>query len=82
VRISRLPAYEAFHALFFPDWQNAVQAVRILAQARLGLSMLRLSNAAETETMLALAGHGRQVALLERYLGWRGCGRGKCMLLV
>jgi len=82
VRISRQPEYEAFHTIFFPDWEQAVQAVRALAQARLGLSMLRLSNASETRTMLALAGHGRQVAMLERYLGWRGCTRNKCMLLV
>ena len=82
VRISRLPEFEAFHALFFPDWEHAVRAVRTLAQARLGLSMLRLSNASETRTMLALAGHGRQVGMLERYLGWRGCGQDKCMLLV
>ncbi|WP_314444551.1 FAD-binding oxidoreductase [Massilia timonae] len=82
VRINRLPEHEAFHALFFPDWEHAVQAARMLAQARLGLSMLRLSNAGETRTMLALAGHGRRVGLLERYLGWRGCGQSKCMLLV
>ncbi|OON62233.1 FAD-binding oxidoreductase [Massilia sp. KIM] len=82
VRISRLPEHEAFHAVFFPDWERAAGAVRLIAQARLPLSMLRLSNAAETQTMLTLAGHPRQVALLERYLGWRGCGAGKCMLLV
>ena len=42
--------------------------------------MLRLSNGIETETNLRLAGHERQIALLERYLGWRGCGQGKCLL--
>jgi alkyldihydroxyacetonephosphate synthase len=82
VRISRLPGHEAFHAVFFPDWERAVQAVRELAQARLGLSMLRLSNPLETTTMLALAGHARAVALLEAWLGLRGCRDGKCMLLV
>jgi alkyldihydroxyacetonephosphate synthase len=82
VRISRLPGHEAFHAVFFPDWDRAVQAARELAQARPGLSMLRLSNALETTTMLTLAGHARQVALLETWLGWRGCREGKCMMLV
>jgi speckle-type POZ protein len=33
-------------------------------------------------TMLALAGHARKVGLLERYLGWRGCGANKCMLMI
>ncbi len=82
VRISRLPEYEAFHALFFPDWEHAVAAARALAQARLGLSMLRLSNASETGTGLALGGRARQTRLLERFLAWRGCGAGKCMLLI
>ena len=82
VRVSRLPEYEAFHAVFFPDWERAERAVRELSQARLPLSMLRLSNAVETTTMLALAGHARQVGLLERYLGWRGCGANKCMLMI
>ena len=82
VRIAPLPAYEAFHAVFFPDWDAAERAVRTVVQARLGLSMLRLSNALETTTMLNLAGHGRQVALLEAWLKLRGAGAAKCMLLV
>ena len=84
MRISRVPEHEAFHAIFFPGWQQALQAVRVLAQSRLGLSMLRLSNARETATMLALAGQGQGPGggLLERYLDWRGCGADKCMLLV
>lgn len=28
VRVTRLPAYEAFHAVFFPDWERAARAVR------------------------------------------------------
>ncbi|WP_322399775.1 FAD-binding oxidoreductase [Massilia luteola] len=82
VRITRLPPFEAFHAVFFPDWACAERAVRTIVQARLGLSLLRLSNAGETATMLTLAGHGRQVALLEAWLKLRGAGAGKCMLLV
>jgi alkyldihydroxyacetonephosphate synthase len=82
VRISPVPEFEAFHAVFLPDWERAEQAVRAIVQARLGLSMLRLSNPVETATMLTLAGHGRQVALLETLLRLRGAGEGKCMLLV
>lgn len=82
VRVSRLPQHEAFHAVFFPDWERALQAVRELAQARLPLSMLRLSNAIETTTMLTLAGHARLVRLLEGWLALRGCAGGKCMLMI
>ncbi|MGZ3184636.1 MAG: FAD-binding oxidoreductase [Telluria sp.] len=82
VRVSRLPEYEAFHAVFFPSWEAASLAVRELVQARLPLSMLRLSNALETTTMLTLAGHRKLVGLLETWLRWRGCGEGKCMLMV
>jgi alkyldihydroxyacetonephosphate synthase len=82
VRISPVPAFEAFHAVFLPDWERAEQAVRAIVQARLGLSMLRLSNPVETATMLTLAGHPRQVALLESLLRLRGAGADKCMLLV
>lgn len=82
VRISPVPEFEAFHAVFLPDWERAETAVRAIVQARLGLSMLRLSNPVETATMLTLAGHPRQVALLETLLRLRGAGEGKCMLLV
>ena len=82
VRVTPLPESEAFHALFFPDWEQAQTAVRAIAQARLPLSLLRLSNATETLTTLTLAGHKTLVGLLQRYLAWRGCKDGKCLLLV
>ena len=82
VRVTPLPEYEAFHAVFFPNWELAETAVRELAQAKLGLSMLRLSNALETTTMLALAGHKKLIGLMEGWLSLRGCKEGKCMLMV
>ncbi|MES2016369.1 MAG: FAD-binding oxidoreductase [Pseudomonadota bacterium] len=82
VRITRQPEYEAFHAVFFPSWEAASMATREIAQAKLPLSMLRLSNPLETVTMLTLAGHKRLIGLLETYLGWRGCADGKCMLMI
>jgi alkyldihydroxyacetonephosphate synthase len=82
VRVTPAPAYEAFHAVFFPDWGSGIAAARALAQARAGLSLLRLSNPTETVTMLALAGHRRLVGLLDRWLRLRGCGAGRCMLLL
>ncbi|SNY52843.1 alkyldihydroxyacetonephosphate synthase [Pseudomonas sp. LAMO17WK12:I10] len=80
VRVSALVDDERFYGVFLPDWPKALQAIRQLAQARVPLSMLRLSNAVETETQLALAGHPRQIAWLEKYLKLRGAGQGKCLL--
>jgi len=82
VRVSRLPECERFEAVFLPDWASGEAAVRALAQARLGLSMMRLANAAETLTTLRLAGHAEAIAWLERWLRWRGCGEGKVMLML
>ncbi|WP_019142244.1 FAD-binding oxidoreductase [Noviherbaspirillum massiliense] len=82
VRITPLPADESFHAVFFPDWATAEQALRSIAQAKLPLSLLRLSNATETLTTLTLAGHKKLIGLLESYLRWRGCGDDKCLLLI
>lgn len=82
VRVRPVPEQENFHAVFFGDWQSAVTAVRNIAQARLPLSMLRLSNARETETQLMLAGHKGMIGVLEKYLRVRGVDKGKCMLMM
>ncbi len=82
VRISPLAEAEEFRAIFFPDWLCARRAARALAQSDISFSMLRLSNARETETMLAMAGHPERMQWLHRYLQWRGCGDGKCMMLL
>jgi alkyldihydroxyacetonephosphate synthase len=82
VRVTPLPEVEAFHAVFFPSWDLAEAAVRAIAQAKLPLSMLRLSNSLETLTMLTLAGHKKLIGAMETYLGLRGCGEGKCMLMI
>ncbi len=81
VRVSPLPEHEEFHAVFFPDFISGTTAVRRIVQARLPLSLLRLSTPVETRTTLALAGHERLIGLLETMLGVRGVGDGKCMLL-
>ncbi|MBH9578440.1 FAD-binding oxidoreductase [Inhella proteolytica] len=82
VRVQRLPECERFLGVFLPSWEAGLAAVRELAQARVPLSMLRLANAVETDTTLRLAGHAGQIAWLERYLAWRGCGDGKVLLFV
>ncbi|HYW03054.1 MAG TPA: FAD-binding oxidoreductase [Gammaproteobacteria bacterium] len=80
VRVRPIPEHESFHVLFFPDWSAGAAAVREAVQAGIELSMLRLSNPAETRTQLTLAGHEWSVRMLERYLAIRGAGTGKCML--
>ena len=82
VRITPLPEREEFHTIFFPSWEQAQDAVRTIAQAKLGLSMLRLSNPVETFTTLTMAGHKKLIGLLEGYLGLRGCKDEKCILMI
>lgn len=71
VKISPIPEVNDFYGVFFPSWDSAFQAVYTLAQKRLALSMIRLSNTLETQTQLALAGHENQIRWLKRYLRFR-----------
>ncbi|MDX1803731.1 MAG: FAD-binding oxidoreductase [Alcanivorax sp.] len=80
VRVTPLPEAETFQVAFAPDWDSAIKLVRDMTQAKIPLSMLRLSNAEETRTHLMLAGHEQLVRLLHRYLSLRGCGNRKCMI--
>ena len=80
VRVRKLAVQENFYVTFFPSWQQAKDAAKTLVQADIQLSMLRLSNAIETETQLALAGHAKQIALLEKALAIFGTKEGKCMM--
>jgi alkyldihydroxyacetonephosphate synthase len=82
VRVTPLPEVEEFRAVFLPGWDAVQQAARAIVQARLPLSMLRVSTAVETETTLALAGHETLIAALEQLLRLRRIGIGKCMLLL
>jgi alkyldihydroxyacetonephosphate synthase len=82
VRAAPLPQAEAFHAVFFPDFDRGREAVREMMQARLPLSMLRFSTPVETQTTLALAGRERLIGALERLLSLRGVGADKCMLIL
>lgn len=79
VRVTPLPEHESFHVIFFPDWEAGLNAMREIAQARVQLSMMRLSNTIETYTQLKLAGAGPAVSLLEKYLSLRGAGDSKTM---
>jgi alkyldihydroxyacetonephosphate synthase len=82
VRVSALPEREEFRGIFFPTFEQGMAAARAVIQARLPLSMLRLSTATETRTTLALAGHARLIGWLEQYLGYRGAGEEKSLLML
>lgn len=82
MRITPIPEREDFHAIFFPDFQHGISAVRHILAGGLQLCLLRLSTARETITTLALAGHARLIGALERLLEIRGFGENKCMLLL
>ena len=83
VRVRRIPEADRIYGVFFPSWDKAVEAVRTLAGADLPLSMIRLSNPTETLTNLMLAGHEKEIGLLQRYLRLRGLlDNTYCMALV
>ncbi|UCD77973.1 MAG: FAD-binding oxidoreductase [Desulfobacterales bacterium] len=83
VRISPLPEKDDVHGIFFPSWEQGRQAIHTIAGSDIAISMVRMSNPAETKTNLALAGHESQMALLNRYLGIRGMpDTDACMALI
>jgi len=82
IRVTPIPEREEFHAVFFPDFQHGIGAVKRILSYGLSLCMLRLSTANETTTTLALAGHKNLIGALERLLKLRGLGEEKCLLLL
>ncbi len=80
VRVSRLPEAEEFHGVFFPSWPQGMDAVRQIAQERVPVSMLRLSNPQETETTLILSGKSWVPAAVKG-LALAGYGPERCLLV-
>jgi alkyldihydroxyacetonephosphate synthase len=81
VRVRRLPEAEAFYGVFFHNWEQGAAAIREIAQAGIGVSMLRLSNALETTTTLALAGKDDLVKWAERGLRTVGFDSDRSLLV-
>jgi alkyldihydroxyacetonephosphate synthase len=79
VRIAPLPETESFHVCFFPSWASGSGAARELVQSSVQLSMVRLSNEAETMTQLLSADPG-VLAKLEANLGASGMSAAKVMM--
>ncbi len=76
------PELEVVLGAFLPGVDAGIAASQELARAHLPISMIRFSTPAETRTTLAMAADRTSVRLLERYLGARGLGSGRCLLLV
>jgi alkyldihydroxyacetonephosphate synthase len=81
VRVRPHPEAEGFFGVFFHDWSEATNAVRVIAQSDLKLSMLRLSNSQETATTLILAGHERLINAADKGLRWMGYADLRCLLI-
>lgn len=79
VRITALPESESFHAYFFPSWRDGAAAARNLAQNKVQLSMVRLSNEMETMTQM-LTGDPDAIAELDRHLKANDIGDGRVMM--
>jgi alkyldihydroxyacetonephosphate synthase len=81
VRVRPIPETETFYGAMFPDWDTGIHAVQHIVQAGTPLSMMRLSNATETETFLHMSAHQKQVDLLRTILKWRNFSDRKCLML-
>ena len=83
VKIASFPEKDDVYGIFFPSWEQAVRAAQTIAGTDIPFSMMRLSNSAETTTNLALGADNRQIALLARYLRFRGLAEKEaCMGLI
>jgi alkyldihydroxyacetonephosphate synthase len=81
VRVHPRPESEGFYGVFFHDWEAGAAAVREVAQARVPVSMLRLSDAMETETTLALSGKDSLVRWADRGLRLLRYGAARSLLI-
>ena len=81
VRVQKQPEIEAFYGVFFHDWASGAQAVREIAQAGVPVSMLRLSNAIETDTTLRLSGKDLLVGVAKRGLNLIKYDDERCLLV-
>ena len=82
VRVRKLPEVEKFYGIFFHAWQHGADAVREIAQAGIPVSMLRLSDAPETEATLNLSGKDRLIGIANRGLKAIGYKSDRCLLIL
>jgi alkyldihydroxyacetonephosphate synthase len=81
VRVRPLPETEDFYGLLFHDWEAGLAALHLIAQEKSGISMLRLSDAQETQVTLLLSGQDRLLPWAKRGLGLIGYTKSPCLLV-
>lgn len=81
VRVTPLPEHQSFHTIFLPNWDQACKAAQEVVQAKIPLSMLRVSNQKETYTGVRLTVDEKQISKLDKFLSMRGAGDKKNMVI-
>lgn len=80
MRVQAQPEEELFKVVFLPNWEAGKEVLRQAVQKNIKLSMLRLSNAVETDAHLHLGTSPSQFLAISTYLKARGMGTDKVML--
>jgi len=83
LRVRPRPPWVGVEAALLPDLEDGLEAARELAHSGLPLTMLRLSDAPETQVAMAVGlASSRFAGLARGWLRFRGIGDGACLLLV
>ncbi len=80
MRVQPQPEEELFKVAFLPNWEAGKEVLRQAVQKNIRLSMLRLSNAVETDAHLHLGTTPSQFMAISTYLKARGLSSKKVML--
>ncbi|MFZ2843763.1 FAD-binding oxidoreductase [Psychrobacter sp.] len=80
MRVQPQPEQELFKVVFLPNWEAGKAVLRQAVQKDIRLSMLRLSNAVETNAHLHLGTSPSQFLAISTYLKARGLDSKKVML--
>ena len=80
MRVQSQPEQELFKVAFLPNWEAGKEVLRQAVQKNVRLSMLRLSNAVETDAHLHLGTTPSQFLAISTYLKARGLSSDKVML--
>lgn len=80
MRVQPQPIEELFKVVFLPNWEAGKEVLRQAVQKNIRLSMLRLSNAVETDAHLHLGTTPSQFLAISTYLKARGLSSQKVML--
>ena len=80
MRVQSQPEEELFKVAFLPNWAAGKAVLKQAVQSNIRLSMLRLSNAVETDAHLHLGTTPSQFLAISTYLRARGLSSDKVML--